>query len=52
MTETITHTIIAVALLAAYCIVTLTGHDGTPILLLLGGQGITIGATKVAKTIK
>lgn len=35
--------IVAVALIVAYTVLSATGHDGTAVLGLLGGQGISAG---------
>ena len=35
--------VIAVALIAAYTVVTVTGHDGVPLLTLLGGYIAGVG---------
>lgn len=49
-TALIIHGVIAVALIAAYVVLTVTGHDGTVILGLLGGQGIGAGIHTVFGT--
>ena len=37
---------VAVALLIAYVVLTVTGHDGTVVLGLLAGQGIGVATAK------
>ncbi len=47
MSTAVLHTIIAVAVLAAYVVLTALGHDGNPVLGVLGGQFLGGIATEV-----
>lgn len=38
------YAVVAVALIAAYVVVVVTGHDGTPLVTLLGGFIAGVGA--------
>lgn len=38
------HTVVAIAIIACYTVLTALGHDGTPVLTLLGGQALGAGA--------
>lgn len=40
----VVHAVISVALVVAYVIVTVTGHDGDPLLTLLAGYIVGVGA--------
>lgn len=44
MAQLLAHTVVVVALVAAYTVVTVTGHDGTPMLGILGGYIAGAGA--------
>lgn len=46
--EAIVDGLIVLALIAVYCILTVTDHDGTPVLLLLGGAA---GRSAVQSTV-
>lgn len=51
--EAIVDGVIVLALIVVYCILTVTDHDGTPVLLLLGGAaGRTAVQSTVAKVTK
>jgi hypothetical protein len=41
--------VIAVVVLVGYMILTLTGHDGTPMLTVLVGQGVGAGVQATAR---
>lgn len=41
--------VLALALLGAYTALTITNHDATILLGLLGGQGLAVGGTAVAR---
>lgn len=45
-TELLVHAAIAVVVLVCYTVLTALGHDGTLLLGVLVGQGVTVGATK------
>lgn len=47
MLQTITHTVVVVALIGAYVAMTVLNHDGNPLLAVLLGY---LGATGVANT--
>lgn len=42
-TEVIANAVVAVALIAAYVVLTVLNHDGTAVLGILGGQGLSAG---------
>jgi hypothetical protein len=44
----ILHTLLALAILAAYTALTVTGHDGNALLALLGGQALGAGINVAA----
>lgn len=46
--EAIVDGVIVLALIVVYCILTVTDHDGTPVLLLLGGAA---GRSAVQSTV-
>lgn len=50
MIEILAHTVVVVCLIAAYTVLTVTGHDGTALLGILGGYiagaGLQQGLTR------
>lgn len=50
-TAIIAHAVVAVVIVAAYAVVTSTGHDGNGLLLILGGQGIGAVTQKAADSV-
>lgn len=49
MSATTLHVVVAVVLVVAYTVLTVLGHDGNPLLVLLGGQAVGGGIQVVSK---
>lgn len=49
MSPVLAHLILALAIVAAYVALTITGHDANAVLAALGGQGAAAGIQAVTK---
>lgn len=50
MSEALGHTLVALALVVGYIVVTLHGDDGNALIGALSGYGVGVGVTKAAQS--